>query len=46
MVHGLPLAHALGLEGVALPRAFTGERHHDRAFVEARVVWHFRRRAS
>ncbi|MCK2219387.1 methyltransferase domain-containing protein [Actinomadura sp. ATCC 31491] len=36
MIYEHPLAYVLGLEGVALLRAFTG--HHDRAFVEARLA--------
>ncbi|WP_026403872.1 class I SAM-dependent methyltransferase [Actinomadura rifamycini] len=35
MIHQHPLAYLLGIEGLALLRAFTGE--HDRAFVEARL---------
>lgn len=36
MIYEHPLAYLLGLEGVALLRAFIGE--HDRAFVEARIA--------
>ncbi|MCI3242889.1 class I SAM-dependent methyltransferase [Streptomyces spinosisporus] len=36
MIHEDPLAYAIGLEGLALLRAFTGGR--DRAFVEARLA--------
>jgi SAM-dependent methyltransferase len=36
VAYELPLAYLLGVEGIALLRAFTGE--HDRAFVEARVA--------
>ncbi len=36
MIHQHPLAYLLGLEGVALMRAFAGE--HDRAFTEARIA--------
>ncbi|MEU7145260.1 methyltransferase domain-containing protein [Nocardia sp. NPDC046473] len=36
MVYEHPLAYLLGLEGIALLRAFTGE--HDRAFVDARLA--------
>ncbi|RSM70728.1 SAM-dependent methyltransferase [Actinoplanes sp. ATCC 53533] len=36
MVYQLPLAYLLGLEGVALLRAFGGE--HDRGFTEARIA--------
>jgi hypothetical protein len=36
MVHQHPLAYLLGLEGVALLRAFGGA--HDRAFTEARIA--------
>jgi SAM-dependent methyltransferase len=36
MAYQHPLAYLLGLEGVALLRAYTGE--HDRAFVEARFA--------
>src|SRR4051794_2584019 len=36
MVYQHPLAYLLGLEGVALLRAFGGE--HDRAFAEARIA--------
>ncbi len=36
VVHQHPLAYLLGLEGVALMRAFAGE--HDRAFTEARLA--------
>ncbi|WP_327092192.1 class I SAM-dependent methyltransferase [Nonomuraea sp. NBC_01738] len=36
MIHEHPLAYVLGLEGMALMRAFTGA--HDRAFVEARLA--------
>jgi len=36
MVYQLPLAYLLGLEGVALLRAFGGE--HDRDFTEARIA--------
>lgn len=35
-IHQLPLAYLLGLEGVALLRAFDGE--HDRAFTAARLA--------
>ncbi|HEX7349855.1 class I SAM-dependent methyltransferase [Brachybacterium sp.] len=35
-IHQHPLAYLLGLEGVALMRAFAGE--HDRAFTEARIA--------
>ncbi|WP_434174892.1 class I SAM-dependent methyltransferase [Brachybacterium conglomeratum] len=35
-IHQHPLAYLLGLEGVALMRAFAGE--HDRAFTEARLA--------
>ncbi|MFD0904242.1 class I SAM-dependent methyltransferase [Actinomadura sediminis] len=35
MIHQHPLAYLLGIEGIALLRAFNGE--HDRAFVEARL---------
>lgn len=35
-IHQHPLAYLLGLEGVALLRAFAGE--HDRAFTEARIA--------
>ncbi|MEN5073264.1 class I SAM-dependent methyltransferase [Isoptericola cucumis] len=35
-IHQHPLAYLVGLEGVALMRAFAGE--HDRAFVEARLA--------
>ena len=35
-LHQHPLAYLLGLEGVALMRAFAGE--HDRAFTEARIA--------
>lgn len=35
VIHQHPLAYLLGLEGVALMRAFAGE--HDRAFTEARI---------
>ncbi|MEL7975584.1 class I SAM-dependent methyltransferase [Isoptericola sp. F-RaC21] len=35
-IHQHPLAYLVGLEGVALLRAFAGE--HDRAFVEARLA--------
>ncbi|MEU6715740.1 methyltransferase domain-containing protein [Nonomuraea sp. NPDC046802] len=35
MIYENPLAYVLGLEGVALLRAFTGE--HDREFVDARI---------
>jgi hypothetical protein len=34
-IHQHPLAYLLGLEGVALMRAFAGE--YDRAFTEARI---------
>ncbi|MDQ3095732.1 MAG: methyltransferase domain-containing protein [Actinomycetota bacterium] len=36
IIHQHPLAYLLGLEGVALMRAFAGE--HDRAFTEARIA--------
>ncbi|WP_114854084.1 class I SAM-dependent methyltransferase [Brachybacterium sp. YJGR34] len=36
VIHQHPLAYLLGLEGVALMRAFAGE--HDRAFSEARIA--------
>ncbi|MDQ2789573.1 MAG: SAM-dependent methyltransferase, partial [Actinomycetota bacterium] len=36
MLHQHPLAYLLGLEGVALMRAFAGE--YDRAFTEARFA--------
>ncbi|WP_112267408.1 class I SAM-dependent methyltransferase [Lentzea terrae] len=36
MIHEDPRAYLLGLEGIALLRAFTGE--HDREFVEARIA--------
>jgi SAM-dependent methyltransferase len=36
MIYEHPLAYVLGLEGIALLRAFTGE--HDRAFVDARIA--------
>ncbi len=36
MAYEHPLAYVLGLEGIALLRAFAGE--HDREFVEARVA--------
>jgi len=36
VIHQNPLAYLLGLEGVALMRAFAGE--HDRAFTEARLA--------
>ncbi len=36
IIHQHPLAYLLGLEGVALMRAFAGE--HDRAFTEARFA--------
>ncbi|MEH1098521.1 class I SAM-dependent methyltransferase [Micromonospora sp. CPCC 205561] len=36
MIHEHPLAYLLGLEGLALLRAFTGE--HDRDFVESRIA--------
>ncbi len=36
MIYEHPLAYVLGLEGIALMRAYTGE--HDRAFVEARLA--------
>ncbi len=36
VIHQHPLAYLLGLEGVALMRAFAGE--HDRAFTEARLA--------
>jgi SAM-dependent methyltransferase len=36
VIHEDPLAYAIGLEGLALLRAFTGGR--DRAFVEARLA--------
>lgn len=36
MIYEHPLAYVLGLEGIALMRACTGE--HDRAFVEARLA--------
>ncbi|MEU4403397.1 class I SAM-dependent methyltransferase [Streptosporangium sp. NPDC023963] len=36
MIYEHPLAYVLGLEGIALMRAYTGE--HDRAFVEARLT--------
>lgn len=36
MTYEHPLAYLLGIEGIALLRAFTGE--HDRAFVEARLA--------
>ena len=36
MTYQHPLAHLLGLEGLALLRAWGGE--HDRAFVEARLA--------
>lgn len=36
MIYEHPLAYVLGLEGVALLRAFGGE--HDRTFVEARIA--------
>ncbi|WP_158895057.1 class I SAM-dependent methyltransferase [Amycolatopsis anabasis] len=36
MIYEHPLAYLLGLEGIALMRAFTGE--HDRTFVEARIA--------
>lgn len=36
IIHQHPLAYLLGLEGVALMRAFAGE--HDRAFTEARLA--------
>ncbi|MEV4442140.1 class I SAM-dependent methyltransferase [Streptomyces sp. NPDC049577] len=35
MIHESPLAYALGLEGLALLRSFTGA--HDRAFIDARI---------
>lgn len=36
VIHQHPLAYLLGLEGVALMRAFAGE--HDRSFIEARFA--------
>ncbi|MFG1944748.1 class I SAM-dependent methyltransferase [Nonomuraea sp. NPDC048826] len=36
MIYEHPLAYVLGLEGIALMRAYTGE--YDRAFVEARLA--------
>ena len=36
VIHQHPLAYLLGLEGVALMRAFAGE--YDRAFTEARIA--------
>ncbi|MCP2257500.1 Methyltransferase domain-containing protein [Streptoalloteichus tenebrarius] len=36
MIYEHPLAYLLGLEGIALMRAFTGE--HDREFVESRIA--------
>ncbi len=36
VIHQHPLAYLLGLEGVALMRAFAGE--HDRAFTDARIA--------
>ena len=36
VIHQHPLAYLLGLEGVALMRAFAGE--HDQAFTEARIA--------
>jgi SAM-dependent methyltransferase len=36
IIHQNPLAYLLGLEGVALMRAFAGE--YDRAFTEARIA--------
>ncbi|WP_433271594.1 class I SAM-dependent methyltransferase [Actinosynnema sp. CS-041913] len=36
MIYEHPLAYLLGLEGIALLRAFTGE--HDRDFVESRIA--------
>lgn len=36
MIYEHPLAYLLGLQGIALMRAFTGE--HDRGFVEARLA--------
>jgi SAM-dependent methyltransferase len=36
VIYEHPLAHLLGIEGIALLRSFTGE--HDREFVEARIA--------
>jgi hypothetical protein len=36
MTYEHPLAYVLGLEGIALMRAFTGE--YDREFVDARIA--------
>lgn len=36
IIHQNPLAYLLGLEGVALMRAFAGE--YDRAFTDARIA--------
>ncbi|MER6948928.1 class I SAM-dependent methyltransferase [Nonomuraea sp. NPDC000554] len=36
MIYEHPLAYVLGLEGIALMRAYTGE--HDRAFIEKRLT--------
>ncbi|HEY3753584.1 MAG TPA: class I SAM-dependent methyltransferase [Pseudonocardiaceae bacterium] len=38
VIYEHPLAYLLGLEGVALMRAFTGDGDYDREFVEARIA--------